>query len=138
MAGLYRNIIGKMVAPTSSTKENNTLRLEDDLKVTSPELLRAVVTRRLLRGFGAIFRSSAGDAKSFGISHTVMQIGAFLSHAWTTPAWLKTVGLLFYYNVRRSVIAAMIVEVLAYVAQAATGGNIFVKVVCIWLCPVYP
>ncbi len=106
--------------------------------MTSPELLRAVVTRRLLRGFGAIFRSSAGDAKRFGISHTVMQIPAFLSHAWTTLAWLKTVGLMFYYNAWPSVIAAMIVEVVAHVAQAATGGSIFVKVVSIWLCPVYP
>ncbi len=93
---LYRSTIDNVVSRTS--RQQLVLRSEPDLEVTSPELLRAVLARRVLRRFGAIFRSAGGDAKSFDLSNAVVQISAFSSHAWRTPGWLKTVGLMFHYQ----------------------------------------
>eukprot|EP00928_Gymnodinium_smaydae_P034021 TRINITY_DN24200_c0_g1_i1.p1 TRINITY_DN24200_c0_g1~~TRINITY_DN24200_c0_g1_i1.p1 ORF type:complete len:592 (+),score=22.66 TRINITY_DN24200_c0_g1_i1:62-1837(+) len=94
----------------------------DDLEVYDPELLRAASLRLVLRRSRTLFSTSALGATTFEMSKPVREIDEFLSHAWRTPGWLKTVALMYYANCRRACIMSFATTVLVHGLACAGIG----------------
>eukprot|EP00401_Gymnodinium_catenatum_P041137 CAMPEP_0117560138 /NCGR_PEP_ID=MMETSP0784-20121206/53721_1 /TAXON_ID=39447 /ORGANISM="" /LENGTH=415 /DNA_ID=CAMNT_0005357537 /DNA_START=65 /DNA_END=1309 /DNA_ORIENTATION=- len=95
-----------------------------------PELFRATRPARVLGCFAQVFATgvvatAAGahphqeeslllendhtDADAvFYASEQVEEVGAFISHAWSAPRWLKALALLYYMNIELAVVASIL------------------------------
>jgi hypothetical protein len=94
------------------------------LRISTPELLRAVQLPKILHNFGFMFWQSQGTAETFDLSQAVECMDIFLSHSWRTPGWLKTLGLMYTFNVRAALFLGAIVQVLVHGLDLAG--------VCVW------
>jgi len=85
-----------------------------------PELLRVIPIRALLRSRW-LWGDNSGGEETFSLSRpaTTTTIDNFCSRTWWTPGWRKMVGLAFYLNAHRAVVAAVLLHVLIYALEFA-------------------
>jgi len=62
------------------------------------ELMRGSPLSTILRQGARVFGSSTGSASTYALSKPVERIGAFLSHNWSTPGYLKFLALSLHFN----------------------------------------
>jgi len=78
--------------------------------------------RFLLRRFGTVMAQSKGSADTFELSKPCHTISIFLSHSWATPAWFKTVALMYYANIQRALFAMFFVMAIVWTVDL-TGST---------------
>lgn len=88
---------------------------EECWTVADPELIRAVRVSQVIARCCYVLRDQTPLAENFNMSTVVQDVGVFLSHTWNTPPLLKAVALLFTFNIRLALAAAILCHVLIHV-----------------------
>eukprot|EP00929_Paragymnodinium_shiwhaense_P078249 TRINITY_DN40524_c0_g1_i1.p1 TRINITY_DN40524_c0_g1~~TRINITY_DN40524_c0_g1_i1.p1 ORF type:complete len:562 (+),score=55.16 TRINITY_DN40524_c0_g1_i1:181-1866(+) len=83
-----------------------------------PSLLRGTSYMNVLRKFGKIMRTKEGSAKTYDMSHPVVQIDAFISHNWSVPALTKFFALTLHFNTLFATAFTLCVAVMISLATA--------------------
>ena len=103
---------GEFVHPQDSTQ----------IKAT---LLRGLPVSRLLRRFGKLMNSNVGGQNTFDMSKYVERIGYFVSHSWRTKGWLKTIALMYKFNVKKAIAVSLITHIFICAVCLVAGPDSF-------------
>jgi hypothetical protein len=80
-------------------------------------ILRGTRLRTVLTGFGKYLKNNRASESTFECcSQPIQFIDEFLSHAWATNRWLKTLALLYNYNFVAAVIAYSVTAAIVFAA----------------------
>jgi len=72
------------------------------------DLIRGSPLSTILRRGARVFSSSTGSASTYALSQPVDHVGAFVSHNWSTPGYLKFLALSLHFNFNVAALLSLI------------------------------